>query len=181
MQKKQLILHIGYPKTGTTAIQNFLLHNSGELLNSGYYYPKTGIATNAHHQFPWSMTNDPRLKNKIDPKVLIRSLKNELKQVNCSTVLMSSEGFIFAINPKYLRDYLSDLFDPITIIIYLREPLSWIESDYNQAVKGHRAVTEDFNSFFGNHARKPKNSPINYFETISSWAKVFNWGNLRVR
>ena len=38
MEKKTIYFHIGTHKTGTTAIQKFLVTNKDELLNLGYKY-----------------------------------------------------------------------------------------------------------------------------------------------
>ena len=40
MNDKNLILHIGSPKTGTTAIQNFLYYNREKINSQGFYYPE---------------------------------------------------------------------------------------------------------------------------------------------
>ena len=46
---KQLYIHIGTGKTGTSAIQEFLYNNRKELLSDGVRYVDAGIVKNNHH------------------------------------------------------------------------------------------------------------------------------------
>ena len=47
--KKNLILHIGMGKTGTSALQDFFWENRARLKKSGLCYPKYGAVSHAHH------------------------------------------------------------------------------------------------------------------------------------
>ena len=46
-----MYVHAGYPKTGTTTIQQFLKRNRGVLKDIGVLYPKTGIHGTGHVEF----------------------------------------------------------------------------------------------------------------------------------
>jgi hypothetical protein len=50
---KKLIIHPGFHKTGTTALQQALSEVRGELRACGFSYPK--VAGNAHHRAAWSV------------------------------------------------------------------------------------------------------------------------------
>ena len=41
-----VILHIGAPKTGSSALLNFFLKNREQLASAGYYYPEHGFDVN---------------------------------------------------------------------------------------------------------------------------------------
>jgi hypothetical protein len=53
---KKLIIHPGFHKTGTTALQQALSEVRSELCASGFSYPK--IAGNAHHRAAWSINEN---------------------------------------------------------------------------------------------------------------------------
>ena len=46
VENKQIIIHVGPAKTGTSALQYFLLRNRNELKKVGYYYPEHRIDEN---------------------------------------------------------------------------------------------------------------------------------------
>jgi hypothetical protein len=45
-----LFIHIGFPKTGSTAIQSHVFSNRGWLINRGVYVPESGYGSGAGHQ-----------------------------------------------------------------------------------------------------------------------------------
>ena len=49
MRKRICYIHIGPHKTGSTSIQWFLKENQAELLNHGYFVPKSEAKHGAHH------------------------------------------------------------------------------------------------------------------------------------
>lgn len=178
---RQLYLHIGYPKTGTTAIQEFLFSNRERLLEHGVLYPETGIAKYAHHQIPWVFTKDRRSREGICEEDIKEGVKREVRESpDADKTVISSEGFVFAMQPEDVLDIFCDDFDEIKLIVYLRQPFRWIQSDYNQGVKGWRQLTCSFEEHL-NAVLSAKNSPMNFFGVLSKWASVFGWDNTIVR
>ena len=56
--KKKVILHIGYNKTGTTAVQNAFYYNRNILAKNGIYYPtkcRGKRKSPAHHSLAESL------------------------------------------------------------------------------------------------------------------------------
>jgi len=115
-----LFLHIGYPKTGTTGIQEFLCANRNELLEHDVLYPQTGLVRFSHHLFPWILTEDKRAASDLTKQEIFDQLKKEVAENTCANTLISSEGFVFATDPEELQQYFGELFDDIKLIIYLR-------------------------------------------------------------
>lgn len=198
----RLYLHVGYPKTGSSAIQKFLYLNRGKLLESNILYPETGVdklahnqlpwvvkddsrvddnISYAHHQIPWVFTHDPRAGENISEADIIEGIKREIRQnANVDTVLISSEGFIFSMSPELVQSIFSELFDEIIIIAYLRSPLKWMRSDYNQGVKGWRQLSCSFDEHI-NSVLLIEDCPMNYYHKLSEWAAVFRWENISIR
>lgn len=56
--KNTLILHIGTPKTGTTAIQKFLYDNQTLLKEKGFFYPEI-------QKIMYGVTNGAILQNYV--------------------------------------------------------------------------------------------------------------------
>ena len=128
--KKKLYLHIGANKTGSSAIQLFLVKNREKLEETGYCYPKYGELHNAHYNISSAFGCGPSVEG-VDFKTLSKKLYDECGQNSC---ILSSEYFITAKNAEGIYNSLSKDFD-IEVIVYLRRHDLWYESLYNQAVK----------------------------------------------
>ena len=50
-----MFLHIGYPKTGTTGLQQFFVDNAERLRAHGILYPQTGRIGLAHYALNFSL------------------------------------------------------------------------------------------------------------------------------
>lgn len=143
-------------------------------------YPRTGLVRFSHHQFPWVMTEDKRAGTGLTTGGLLEELADELGQCSYKKALISSEGFVFAVPPAEVKTYFGALFDEIRIVAYLRQPLRWMISDYNQGVKGWRGLTCRFDEHLGS-ALSMNNSPMDYYSKLSEWAAVFGWKNIMLR
>ena len=70
-KKKKVILHIGLPKTGTTALQHWCCQNRQNMRRAGVDYPEQVEALTPRHQF---VVNEIRAgKFPIMKEVLARS------------------------------------------------------------------------------------------------------------
>ena len=138
MSVEELILHIGFHKTGTTAIQELCYRNREKLLNKiGIYYPDTygfpghyvySFALNGY--FPqWIPTELRKSENE-----LLFDLKKEIENAKPKRILISAEDFIGI--PFKLRKVVEFL-NPsrIKILCYIRRQDRMIESLYNEHVK----------------------------------------------
>ncbi len=188
--KKQIYLHIGYNKTGTSAVQNSFYRNRKSLKKNGVYYPvkcRGKRRSPAHHSLAESLLYHigkplPRFVNaKIYREYPMdyywNLLKHELADTDCQAIFISSEAFNrLRANPgqiEFIREHLHD-FD-VKILVYLRSLPEFLESAYNQAVKRgreSRSVDELMEMGWMN---------INYFEEIEQWAAVFGTNNMIVR
>lgn len=128
----KVIVHIGPPKTATSAIQRWLQLNTDSLKQKGIYYPEHTLDSNGV-----SSGNVLNLFDRKEDKTLkiseekVKYLVSAVKQHKCHTLLLSSEFFFFQI------DDLMRIFNKIKFIAYIRFPLNVIESSYNQSVKRH--------------------------------------------
>lgn len=128
-----VFIHIGPPKTATSAIQNWMQENSTILLERGIYYPPHAVDENGV-----SSGNVLNLYDRDQDKRLTLSEKkfnaliSEAQNLCCSKLVLSSEFFFLEV------DNLIEIFPNAKIITYIRFPLDVVESSYNQGVKRHQ-------------------------------------------
>jgi hypothetical protein len=125
-------IHIGPPKTATSAIQNWLQNNRDLLLRHSIFYPEHNIDENGVSSGNVLDVFDRKEDTKlIISDVKIKQLLQDCENNKCDTLLLSSEFFFFQVSE------LLKVFPQAKLIVYLRFPLDVIESSYNQAVKRH--------------------------------------------
>lgn len=132
MTNKKVFIHAGGPKTGTSALQYFLLKNRKRLLKSGCIYPKHYLDSNNISSGHADLVLDGEIHKKRSDAIMKQINKHPDKDV-----ILSSEIFIF-----YLKKIYS-LFPDAKIIYYLRRPDSLTVSAYAQGIKRH-GVKEKF-------------------------------------
>ena len=172
-------LHIGAPKTGSTALQEFLSNNAAALQEQGYVYPRSGLRANGHHDiaflsgggYPeWATPQSRGLED------LTTDLRNEIANTP-HHVILSSENFYLLRQPAEVGKLLTSLFPggAVKVVVYLRRQdeahLSW----YNQAVKaqGFTGTIED--------SIRDNDTLWNYAENLAHWTDVFGEENLIIR
>ncbi len=142
---KELYIHIGQPKTGTSAIQAFLTINRNELRSRGLYYPALEAEQAIRDK------NSALGGNAIYGLQLFRCLASDMSRIQMDyidriknmfekdeRILLSDEGLwedspIIYENIKTLLRSESDI--DIKIIVYLRRQDERLESEWNQAVQ----------------------------------------------
>ena len=133
---KKLIIHPGFHKTGTTALQQALSEVRNDLLGSNFDYPHT--AGNAHHRAAWSIIEKTwgwkkrggRMTAPIEWKKLEKSLAS-----NKNTGIISSEFFSEADQTQLAN--LAKRLDGVEVqVIFTWRPLPFmLASSYQQYLK----------------------------------------------
>ncbi|MEL0649174.1 hypothetical protein V6248_17235 [Pseudoalteromonas agarivorans] len=127
----KIIIHIGPPKTGTSAIQKWLKDNAQFLLSKGIFYPEhrqdsNGISSGNFLSIFDASQNDYTLN-----KERLVNITLQAEKAKCHTLLLSSEFFFSRLSP------LADALPDAQFIAYVRNPAQLHESHYNQSVKRH--------------------------------------------
>lgn len=135
---RKLYLHVGPPKTGTSAIQYILSTYDG----SNIVYPKVGLwKDGSHHNLIFSLMNDRTRPDAIheEPAQLLQRLAAITSDATQS-VLISSE----AINPFQLPTLIEKIApavglnqNSVEVVYVCRDHYARAASLYNQAVKDH--------------------------------------------
>ena len=131
---KNVYIHMGPPKSGTSAIQKWLNENRDYLLSNDIYYPKheqdeNGVSSgNLLSLFSQCKDDFVLDEEKLD------SLIADFHASSASRLLLSSEFFFKRM------ELLSEKLPNAIFVGYLRFPLEVAESSYNQGVKRHSDV-----------------------------------------
>lgn len=169
-----LLLHVGPPKTGTSAIQECLHANRINLLKQGYLYPNTGLwADHSHHQIGFSI-----LGRKTYGQTTIRSFESLLASLHkeitmhphIHTVIISSEilsNVVWRKDKEALKALLNS-FETTNLLYSVRRQDILLESLYKQQIKDTVAQKTE--------------TPKIYFERSKNWfsfRRIFNgWSKI---
>lgn len=197
----KLLIHIGTPKTGTTALQSFLFREERSLTSRGLYpsriclnpnHAEFGLLAVSHRKSQGNhglarerqlrrLDSEPSLNNwKI---WFTQRLKLDIaiaKRTGAHTYLISSEFLSLELEAKDVRileQILRPLFDEIQILVYLRDQFSLIESLYSTRLKnGTTQSIQEFSATFTESSLL-----LNYDRLLSMWGGAFGWGNILAR
>ena len=156
MVGKTVYLHIGAPKTGTSALQSALVRNRPWLQQRGFAYPASDSDAQAEagritsgNGFALAKYMNP--KSDVMPNANIAAIwAHTRREIDAApgNVLYSSEFFFF-MDPERLQLFAEDLRSMgvgLKIILWLRNITEHALSAYNQVVKRHKQVN-DFETF----------------------------------
>lgn len=169
---REIIMHIGRHKSGTSSLQHFLVKNENVLADLGYSYPKSmRLPRVAHHSLAEYFKNSHQRKcSDKEWMVLEEEYKLFLKEIEgASKVLLSSEAFQ-AVKPSVVKGF----FGPaVNVIVYIREQFEYLISSYAQAVQNQKiALTlEEYEKRFF----------YDYSRFLRSWEEAFPTGTMTVR
>ena len=182
---KKLIIHPGFHKTGTTALQQALSEVRDELSANGFNYPK--IAGNAHHRAAWSVIEKTwgwkkrggRLMAPIEWQKLDRKLRSSK-----DTAVISSEFFSQA-SKEQLDNLAGKVKGTEVQVVFTWRPLPFmLASSYQQYLKYGLKLSylEWLDSIFESSG-KAKFTPSFWLrnlhgDVVSRWAEVFGAENI---
>lgn len=181
---KTLYLHIGIPKTGTSAIQNFFYLKREELKSYGLLYPKTASSGLGTEHYLLSDALGFRKKHRVDTHgkeltSIAQSLEKEINEASVHSILFSSECFYIPADIEPVKVFFSDY--EVRIVIYLRRHDTWWQSAYSQTVQ--TVKTPPWNRSIESYINFSKKRPQrpSYKALVDRWACVFGKENIIVR
>ncbi|MDE6851882.1 MAG: hypothetical protein K2J67_05270 [Lachnospiraceae bacterium] len=189
---KTLYLHIGTPKTGTSALQHFCASNRKVLEQKGIYYPDLGFRfpdigknRNAHFLSYKEYINKKEKRRDQDAEQKIRTegiQKLEEAFQTHDTVLLSDEHIwnekeMTAETLPALKNHFAELGISIKIIVYLRRQDQVIQSFWAQKIKESSAIT------FESYMKKEKYLffRLDYAARIQEFVDIVGRENMIVR
>lgn len=151
--KKCVFLHIGFHKTGTTALQDAFFKNREFLSNSGILFPQGLSDWPSHPELAWSFTgNIFSWQDKIYPIDKVSRFYRELiEESHEETIILSSEELCRLNYYPGTIESLSELFAGIDtrIIAYARSPKEFLASRYRHEVQ-QGTESQSFADFLSN-------------------------------
>jgi hypothetical protein len=142
----RLVVHCGFPKTGTTAIQQICVNNRDSLLKNSFLYPHSAIPKSGgeweeygHHNIPLSFLESYQHYRHQPKNGSFEAVLKEWSQSGARNILLSSEEFMVAWSayPDALGEKLLRLFRffEICVIFVVRNFSDFLESAYLQKLK----------------------------------------------
>ncbi|SDB21775.1 hypothetical protein [Eubacterium oxidoreducens] len=194
---KTLYIHIGTPKTGTTAIQNFCHNNEEVLHKKGYDYPILytyyGRAKVRNAQFLHLTIYNRDTTDKKDRDIAEENRRiTEGMQTIASlfetyhNIILSDEGLWKATQKRRaslweeLKEHGEKHGYQVKVIVYLRRQDEFVESWYNQRIK-HELEQNNTLTWEEYSRDKEKNCSPDYYQRIKAIERVLGKENIIVR
>lgn len=191
---KTLHIHIGTPKTATTAIQKFCADNNPVLNRKGYCYPdfsfdygRVGKARNGHFLIGFLYDEDGnRCVDKEMQRISEVMQKIEELFLTYDHVILSDEDIWRFMDEdrtdlwKILKAEADRVGYQVHMIVYFRRQDQFLTSNWNQNVKGRIGTLceELFDDFL---EKVDKDVRLNYYEKLERVAAVIGKENITVR
>lgn len=188
MSEKRLIIHPGFHKSGTTALQEAFALNRPLLREKGILYPHIG--TKAHHRVAWALTQRAWGWNKRGgertPEKYWDQMASRINGAKEETVILSSE-FFSEIDGEKIRKIRSDIKGrDIQILFTLRPLAKLLPSSYQQYLKyGITVEYEDWLHAILDNPGESKVSPTfwkrhSHGKVVARWVDIFGKSNVTI-
>lgn len=173
-----LHLHFGWPKVGSTTIQDFFKENGG---GYDYVYPLSGRPNNvrAHHQLVKNRFKGPVADNFINE---VKEHKNIVVSSEQGVVDLFKDGFA-----EGLAGFLNRVGKDFKIYVYLKNIFSFLESAYSQCLKTdlYGIAPEDYrgdiNDFLRDALESRDSHLLRYAEVVNKLVSIVGEESVVIR
>lgn len=157
---RKCFLHVGPPKSGTSAIQAALKDNLHMLSQHGIFVPESGQRrSGSHYHLAHALADEPMPMHKGGDILL--EFERELDKTSDAPVLISSEYFwLFLSKPstgERIVERLKRLGLDVTVLFYARNQAQRLNSAYVQSVKSVR-LDKSFEAFLNSALKRDSTS-----------------------
>jgi hypothetical protein len=162
----QWIIHIGTQKTGSKAIQKYLLSNNIKKNNHKIIFPLSGRENLWHNP----------IFNEIQfgKSQLLENAVHEAEAHSADFGIISSES-LYTLNLNQIKLIFNTL-GPSKIVLFIRRQDQLINSLYNQYIKAHKVNFEYIKNFEKSILKY--NRKFDHMATVTRWAKIFGKENI---
>ncbi|WP_396621489.1 hypothetical protein [Marinobacter sp. W-8] len=177
MKYSTLYLHVGWSKTGTSAIQSQVQAQHREFLQKGILYPQAlQWPDHSHHPFALAFNDVGGYQGQHTPAEALNQLQREMSSVDADSVLVSSELSPFYFSNDLFKSFVESNFETVKVIFTVRTQSELLLSLFNQLVKDPnvRYGASMFTLAMRNLAW------LNFDQNVMRWSKVVGRENLHV-
>lgn len=183
----QVYIHIGRPKTGSTALQKYFTKHRKLFVSHGYLYPLAGAYRDAHDVLALSLLKKvPDALEHIPcyhVDRIFNELRNEIARTQPKVLIISSELLSLLTVPNHALacQSLYNLFEghDVKIVTYYRSQCDSIESGYSQEIKNYNMSRPiHFCDFLELYLKR---KTLDYLWSTNQWGHVFGIENVIVR
>jgi hypothetical protein len=174
---KKLILHPGWSKTGTSAIQKALNSCSEYLVDNGVLYSKKlQQIDNAHHKFALAFGSRGPYTSPLSAGEAINLLNEEFSTSECHTLILSSELSPIYFRHRAFEEFAKTTFDEVELVFTIRDQASLLLSLFSQLVTDPNVRYREsiFLLFMKNI------EDLNFYEKISAWLEYVSKDSIKV-
>lgn len=156
------IVHIGIQKTGTKALQSFVMRQPALMQQLGLYHPDTGRDGAVWHLGLYqALMAGPS-------EALLARLVQEAQASGLPRALISYEG-LSLLSDEALAALRHGLGARIRVVLVMRRQDDWLSSWYNQLIKAHRVNIHRIEAF--ERVLLDYNEECDYARTFQRWAR----------
>lgn len=175
MSQRTLYLHIGFHKTGSTSIQEFLASNKEMLKDLGYFCPTGHMAPGAHYGIPAILAETK--ESKIHATACKKDKEVVWEQILSTKhpkIILSSETFCRC-DPNKVKQLFAKY--NVKIIAYIRNFPDFVLSMYNQTIRRQLCdYTDSLQTFIDNE----KEDLLSRYQALFDWSNVFGEENVSI-
>lgn len=185
---RDLILHIGINKTGSTSIQKVMALRRREIAAQDMFYPRTP-GYEKHVLLATAAATRPereggRVWKFSSPAVRLAKFRTEFEAemrampASVTRVILSAEQFSFVLKDvpaiQNLHDLVAPYVDSITVVPYLRRPDQHLTSLYSEMIRWGDARAPGLDGL-----RLPAGHGYDYDRLLDRWASVFGEASMK--
>ncbi|MDD2464760.1 MAG: hypothetical protein PHI97_12260 [Desulfobulbus sp.] len=177
MIKDTLYLHVGWSKTGTSAIQAQIHRQNADFINQSILYPQTlQWADHSHHPFALSFQGCGTYQGEMSPIQALEKLTQEMAGSPANNILLSSELSPFYFDNPAFKDFVAAHFSRVFILFTIRVQSELILSLFNQLIKD---TNVRYNASLFTLATRNL-TWLNFRQNIMRWSNVVGRENVLV-
>ncbi len=132
---RRFVVHVGAPKTGTSAFQEWAVRNRDALLDAGFLYTMAGATAGGNHAALVSALGGV-IPDEARTGHLVRLFEKDLNDHPDATVILSGEIMTtlrFLPNMTRLRRAIGRYTKHATVVLVVRDQIAWRNSCYAQS------------------------------------------------